>query len=232
MLSGMIQELGYRHHPFVGGRDFLDSIDHLQNGCVLVDLRMPDMDGLAVLERLAHLGRRLPAILITGQGDIASSVSAMKLGANDVLLKPFSMDRLAAALDDAFAALDDRGTERTTTEIADTFSNLLTARQRDVLAGMIDGKSNKEIAQDLGIAARTVEMHRAHLMEKLGVRNLAEVLKLVMQGDTAKRSKGAIPRPRVARARDRVRRADRPHRRGADDPPTHPGDHDLHRRTC
>jgi len=199
MLSEMIQELGYTHHPFVGGRDFLDSVDHLDNGCVLVDLRMPDMDGLAVLESLSRLGHRIPAILITGQGDIPSSVSAIKLGANDVLLKPFSIDRLQQALHAAFESAEELEASKPTTEMIAAFSDILTNRQLEVLEGMIDGQSNKEIALKLEIAPRTVEMHRAHLMEKMGVRNLAEVLKCVMQTGTGGRPAPASGRSRAAR---------------------------------
>ncbi len=182
-LSAMVQALGYRYHPFSSGQDFIDSLDHLQSGCVLIDLCMPEMNGLGVLEAMSGLQNHIPAILITGQGDIPTTVCAMKLGARDVLLKPFTLDRLGQVLRAALATIENTRDVLPTSSLVSSFADLLTERQLDVLTGMIDGLSNKQIAAKLDIAPRTVEMHRAKLMEKLGVRNLAEVLRRVMHGN-------------------------------------------------
>ena len=183
-LGWIVRELGFEFRPFASGSDFLEAVGHLSPGCVLLDMRMPGLDGMEVLERFTAFQARFPTIMMTGHGDVGSAVHAMKLGATDFLQKPFGTDALQIALDGAMSKLAPR-TDDTETRIIDSFADVLTARQLDVLRQMIVGQSNKEIAVALDIAPRTVEMHRANLMAKLGVRNLAGIARLMMESKTA-----------------------------------------------
>jgi len=178
--SLLFRSLGYLHWPYSSGQDFLDQINDLKPGCVLLDLRMPFVGGLDVLAKLADLSHRFPVIVMTGHGDVETAVKAMKLGAIDFLEKPFEEDVLLSAVGCAFAQL---GASPESAEAKLTPHNMfevLTPRQIDVLAGMAEGLSNKAIAMAMQIAPRTVEMHRANLMAKLETKNLAEVVRLAI----------------------------------------------------
>ena len=139
---------------------------------------MPEVDGLEVQRQLADMGIALPVIMLTGHGDVSLAVRAIKAGATEFLEKPFDRISLLAAIDQAFAY--SRQSERSQIEAEDAVTrlNALTARERDVLTGMVQGQPNKLIAYDLNIAARTVEVHRANLMAKLGCHSLSNVLKI------------------------------------------------------
>ena len=159
---------------------FLRVATGLTDGCVLTDVRMPDMDGLALQRRLAELGVRLPVIVMTGHGDVPVAVQALKAGAADFIEKPFDDDALLAAVRAALAAsrLDrerDAEAERVSARLAN-----LTPRERQVFDRLVAGQQNKAIAQDLGSSPRTVEVHRARVMEKMGARNLPELVRMAL----------------------------------------------------
>ncbi len=174
----MLKTSGFAVESFVSGVEFLKSVDGLAPGCILLDVRMPGMDGLEVQRALSERGITFPVIVLTGHGDVNVAVAAMKAGALDFIEKPFEKAVLVAALEEGFAQIErsDRGKARAAE--AALRLNVLTARERDVLEGLVRGFPNKTIAYDLGISARTVEIHRANLMTKLNVRSLSEALRI------------------------------------------------------
>jgi len=174
----MLRSAGYRIEAFVSGVEFLKKARDLEPGCVLLDIRMPGMDGLEVQQTLSDQGIALPIIIMTGHGDITTAVRAMKAGAVDFIQKPFEKTVLLSAISVASARLDNDGRRRARAEEASTRLNVLTPRERDVLNGLVEGLPNKTIAFDLGISPRTVEIHRANLMAKLGVKSLSEALRI------------------------------------------------------
>lgn len=180
-LGFFLKAADFMPRPFLSGADFLADAADLAPGCVLLDLRMPELDGLTVIERLGTRARRLPVILMTGHGDIGTAVRAMKMGAVDFLEKPFEEPVLVEALERAFAALErDAALDRDRRE-AERLIEALTPRERDVLLHLSEGKSNKEVAIALDLSVRTVEMHRAAMFDRLGVRTLPEALRLAFR---------------------------------------------------
>ncbi|BAV63590.1 response regulator FixJ [Sphingobium cloacae] len=177
-LSFMLKTSGYAVQLFEGGAPFLKEAPGLAPGCVLLDVRMPDIDGLAVQRELRAQGIMLPVVIMTGHGDIDMAVQAMKAGAADFIEKPFEKTVLIRCLESARQqSLSDRGANARADE-ARSRLNVLTDRERDVLNGLVEGLPNKTIAYDLGISPRTVEIHRANLMQKLDVKSLAEALRI------------------------------------------------------
>lgn len=169
---------GFVTRSFASGEAFLDQVPHMEAGCVLLDLNMPGLNGLEVLHRLRKLDNRYETILLTGQGDIGVAVEAMKAGAIDFIEKPYDNRMLLDALDSGFARIEDREKEASAIQSARDGIDRLTPRERDVLLGLIDGKANKIIAYELDISPRTVEIYRANLMDKLGVRSVAEAVRI------------------------------------------------------
>ena len=176
--SFMLKTSGFIVTSFGSGIDFLEAARGLDAGCVLLDVRMPEIDGLAVQAELKARGIALPVIVMTGHGDVTVAVAAMKSGAVDFLEKPFEKAELLSALNDGFARIDQSGHRAERAELAVIRLDALTPRERDVLHGLVNGLPNKTIGYDLGISSRTVEIHRAHLMTKLEVRSLAEALRI------------------------------------------------------
>jgi two-component system response regulator FixJ len=158
---------------------FLEAVPRLSEGCVLLDVRMPKLDGLAVQAQLAKLECSLPVIVITGQGDVQTAVRAMKAGAVDFIEKPFDDQVLIDAIE---AALSRSGRLQPGREAIEAVERLaaLSPREREVLDALMAGHPNKVIAYDLGISVRTVEVHRARMMHRLGVRQLAEAIRLAV----------------------------------------------------
>lgn len=181
MISRMLGENdGFVAHPFGDAADFLASLDRLEPGCILLDLRMPGIDGLAALEELARREVKWPVIVLTGEGDIASAVQAMKLGAVEFLEKPVRQQSLMASLAAAGTLLRERLAEGERRIHARRRIDQLSAREHEVLTGLMAGQSNKELAQSLGIGLRTVEMHRGNMMGRLGASSVAQVVALAM----------------------------------------------------
>jgi two-component system response regulator FixJ len=177
-LSLFLATVGMQSRPYLNGADFLADVSHLPPGCVLLDFRMPDRDGLQVLEQLAERLPLFPTIVMTGHGDIDIAVRAMKLGATDFIEKPYAEDMLTGALDRVFRQLDEHIQAAGALAQEEDRLRALTGRETDVLRGLGMGMSNKGLAAHLALSVRTVEMHRANMMAKLGARNLSDVLRL------------------------------------------------------
>ena len=175
--SFMLRTANLIVRTYASGPELLGAGD-LASGCVLLDIRMPEMDGLEVQVELKRRGQLLPVIIMTGHGDVGLAVQAMKAGAVDFIEKPFEKALLLEALDEGFAWLDRAGNTQARREAADAKLKVLTSREREVLEGLARGYPNKTIAYDLGISARTVEVHRANVMTKLEVPSFAEALRI------------------------------------------------------
>jgi FixJ family two-component response regulator len=185
-LTILMTTVGYQPVAFSRPSEFLAKYDPNQPSCLVLDVRMPEMSGLEVQQQLNRNGSMLPVILVTGHGDIPMAVQAMKDGAFDFLQKPFRdqelIDRINAALK------QDAQNRESVDRLADLRQRAesLTPREREVMALVVDGKANKVIAIDLGLSERTVEIHRANVMEKMGARSVAHLVKmhLTLGGDT------------------------------------------------
>jgi len=184
--SFMLKTSGFNVQTWSSGVAFLKEVRAVEEGCVLLDVRMPGMDGLEVQQALANDGIGMPVIVLTGHGDIGTAVRAMKAGAVDFLEKPFEKAKLIEAIEAGFAQLDDKAGRADRSLSASTAISALTDRERDVLEGLAQGLPNKTIAYDLGISPRTVEVHRANLMNKLGVRSLSDALRLAFAAGMGK----------------------------------------------
>ena len=176
--SFMLRTSGYVVKTFVSGVELLSQADDLAPGCILLDVRMPGMDGLQVQQALRERGVFLPVIVMTGHGDIGVAVQAMKGGAVDFIEKPFEKSVLLGAIESGFDRLEQAGKRHARAEEAKAKLKVLSGREHDVLQGLVRGHPNKTIAYDLGISPRTVEIHRANLMTKLEVASLSEALRI------------------------------------------------------
>jgi two-component system, LuxR family, response regulator FixJ len=176
--SFMLKTSGFQVQSWESGVAFLKEVRHLDPGCILLDVRMPEMDGLEVQQELHAKGVTMPVIVLTGHGDVGIAVRAMKGGAVDFLEKPFEKTALLAAIDEAFARIEASADASAKAEEAAVVLAGLSPREREVLDGLAQGLPNKTIAYDLGISARTVEVHRANVMAKLGARSLSDALRI------------------------------------------------------
>jgi two-component system, LuxR family, response regulator FixJ len=174
----MLKTSGHQVHAYESGLELLKNASKLDDGCILLDIRMPGMDGLEVQHELQEKGVGLPVIIMTGHGDVGLAVKAMKAGAVDFIEKPFEKATLISSIEEGFRRLSRREAMGDRKKDADVRLEALTPRERDVLNGLAEGLPNKTIAYDLGISPRTVEIHRANLMAKLQVRSLSEALRI------------------------------------------------------
>jgi two-component system, LuxR family, response regulator FixJ len=174
----MLKTSGFRVESYESGSQLLKNSGELEEGCILLDIRMPGMDGLEVQQVLQDKGVSLPVIIMTGHGDVALAVKAMKAGAVDFIEKPFEKQTLLASLEEGYCWLSHKEATHDRMRDANLRLHALTSRERDVLKGLAEGLPNKTIAFDLGISPRTVEIHRANLMNKLGVHSLSEALRI------------------------------------------------------
>ena len=176
----LVKSVGLTAAALVSAQEFLASYDPLQPGCLLLDVRMPGMSGLELQQRLNLLGAVIPVIFITGHGDVPMAVEAMQQGAFDFLQKPFRdqdlIDRIQRALEKDRANRAALGEHSRIREQHET----LTPREREVLALVTSGKANKVMAADLGLSQRTIEIHRARVMEKMGASSLAHLVRMVL----------------------------------------------------
>jgi two-component system response regulator FixJ len=165
---------------YASATEFLAAAPALTGGCIVTDVRMPQMDGLELLRRLRALDLGLPVIVMTGHGDIPLAVEAMKAGAADFFEKPFNDDAMLAAVRRALGhAREDRAREAERAAVKERIETL-SARERQVLEGLVAGKANKNIAFDLGISARTVEVYRANVMTKMNAASLSELVRMAL----------------------------------------------------
>ena len=175
---GLLRRAGHRVESFTSGSEFLATDLSKRLSCVLLDMRMPGMDGLAVMRALLDRGRAIPILVLTGHGDVPLAVEAMKLGAADFLEKPYPPADLLDAIRRVCQAPVATGTSANKAARAKIDS--LSARQRAVLLGILKCQPNKIIAWELGLSIRTVEAYRAQMLAKLGVRGTAEAVRLAL----------------------------------------------------
>lgn len=180
-LAVLLEVEGYRVRVFDSAESFLEAWTPQLQGGLLLDVRMPGMDGLELLERLNKLGNHLPVVVMTGHGDVPLAVRSMKLGALDFIEKPLSDTLLLEAVRTMIAYEKERQERcREQQEIAARLAEL-TPRERDVLEKLVLGQPNKVIAYELGISARTVEVHRARVMEKMKAKSLSHLVRMALQ---------------------------------------------------
>lgn len=177
----LLRSAGFTPYAYPSAQQFLDECERLNTACIITDVRMPGMSGLELVRRLREMGLPHPVIVITGHADVPAAVEAMKAGAVDFLEKPLDDARLLRAL---LSAQNTEGHAAGATakgRAAELIAGL-SPREQDVLRWVVAGKANKVIAQGLGISPRTVEVHRASLMRKLGATSLSELVRITMSG--------------------------------------------------
>ena len=178
-LQALLEAKGLTISAYESAEAFLAAYRPGLPGCALVDLRMPGMDGMALLEQLRKKGARLPVVMVTGHGDIALAVKAMKNGAIDFVEKPYSNDAILATVQRALDVAGSGPQEELPADAAKRIAEL-TPRERDVLELLVSGKPNKIIAHELGISPRTVEIHRANLMKRMQAGSLSHLVRLAL----------------------------------------------------
>lgn len=183
-LVELIESIGLQTKAYESAISFLDEFNNDFPGCILADVRMPGMSGIELQYKLNELGATQPLIIMTGHGDITMAVQAMKEGAFEFLQKPFRdqelLDCLTKALEQDNANRNKSGIQHAIQERVNT----LTTREREVVDKVLEGKVNKIIARELDISDRTVEIHRSHAMEKLGVKSVAELVKIMLSAQS------------------------------------------------
>ena len=187
----MLEDDGRVVETYASCEAFLEAFDPGKSACLLIDAYLPGMSGLELLEKLHEDGRRLPAIMITGNADVPMAVQAMKAGALDFLEKPISREELIAGIERALELFEDSGKLAKLRETAAAHLAGLTTRQRDVMERVLAGQPSKNIAADLRISQRTVENHRAAIMKRTGSRSLPALARLALlaSGGGEERSK-------------------------------------------
>jgi FixJ family two-component response regulator len=177
----LMKSIGLKAESFPSAQAFLDHYNPARAGCLVLDIRMPGMSGLELQDKLIQMGSILPIIFITGHGDVPMAVKAIKAGAADFVQKPFRdqelIERIREVLEEDSHA---RAEKLQRTEILRRMETL-TEREREVMGQVVDGKANKVVAIDLNVSQRTVEIHRANVMEKMKARSLAQLVRLVMK---------------------------------------------------
>ncbi len=177
----LIRSMGLRVESFGSAAEFLEDFDPQQPGCVILDIRMPGMSGLELQEHLNEMKASIPIVFVTGHGDVPMAVKAMKGGAVDFLQKPFRDQEL---IDRVHSALDEDREKREESAARDKINErikALTSREFEVMGLVVEGKPNKEIAFDLGLSPRTVEIHRARVMQKMAAGSLPELVRMALR---------------------------------------------------
>jgi two-component system, LuxR family, response regulator FixJ len=176
----LLEARSYTVRTFGSAQDFLTAAPTLRPGCLIADIRMPGMDGLELQQQLNERRFNFPLIVITGHGDVPLAVRAMKAGALDFIEKPFAADAIVRGVDDALRRVITTAAGESDPVAAGAAARLalLSPREREVLRGLLAGLPNKSIAFDLAISPRTVEIHRARVMDKMGARSLSELIRM------------------------------------------------------
>lgn len=169
---------GFAATVFADAEDFLKAYQPDWNGCVLLDIRMPGIDGLTLQKRLAEIGCRMPVIIMTGHGDVDSARQAFRAQAVDFLEKPLDQERLMNAIQEAFQRQAERKSSGDSAETMRRQLEILTPRELEIMSHVVAGRHNRDIALDLGISVRTVEVHKARMMTKLKVGSVADLVRL------------------------------------------------------
>jgi two-component system response regulator FixJ len=184
-LALLLESAGFSVRTYDSAAAFLKAASDLTAGCVLTDVQMPELNGLELQRRMSELDIRLPVIVMTGHGDVPIAVEALKAGAVDFLEKPFEEQHLLAAVASAIAVSQVAHDEAAAVAGIAARIATLTPREREVLDHLVAGQPNKTIAYDLGSSPRTVEVHRARVMEKMGARSLPELVRMTIAVDRA-----------------------------------------------
>ena len=180
-LRALVESEGYTGRDFGSARSFLDGFDPSEPGCLVVDVRMPDMDGLALQAELAAREIDIPVIVVTGHGDVPLAVQAMKAGAVDFIEKPYNDHQILDTIGRALEMARDRQNQSSIAQEARERIASLTPREAQVLEHLVAGHANKVIAYELGISPRTIEIHRAHVMEKMQARSLSDLVRMAIE---------------------------------------------------
>jgi RNA polymerase sigma factor (sigma-70 family) len=191
-LSRLISAAGHTVETFASPYEFMQQGCHLGAGCLVLDVRIPEIGGLEFQQTLRQTGSILPIIFLTGYGDVPSSVQAMKAGALDFLPKPVSEDALLRAIDSALQSDARTRAERIVADEIHRNYATLTPRERQVFHLMVAGRLNKQIARELGVSEKTVKVHRARVMMKMRVRRIAQLAQLALMIKTPAQSSEAV----------------------------------------
>jgi len=173
-----LTKLGYRCHPFRGGQDFLDALGYVKPDCILLDLRMPEMDGMATLKAIPDDMRHIAVIMFTSHGDIPIAIEAVKSGADDFIEKPASFEMIADKIDHAIDRKRAKREQMQSLVIARELLSQLTKREHEIMEMVCEGHTSAEIAENLDLSVRTVEAHRHNAITKLQEDKLVNILKL------------------------------------------------------
>ena len=179
-MQALMDSVNLGHEIFESGDEFLEKVTEQRPGCLVLDIRMPGLGGLELQEELIKRGNTLPIIFITGHGDVPMAVEAMQKGAVDFIQKPFRDQELLDRIREALATDEERREEQQLHAEVNERLSRLTNREREVFDLVVTGKPNKVIAYELGVSQRTVELHRARVMEKMQARSLADLVKMHM----------------------------------------------------
>ncbi len=185
-LQWLLEGKDYRVRCFESAESFLSRYDAREVACLIVDIRMGGMTGLELQSRLIEVGSPLPIVFITGHGDVPMAVDSMKKGAMDFIQKPFKEDQLVALVERMLDQAKDAFAEFQSAASRDALMARLTLREAQVLERIVAGRLNKQIADDLGISIKTVEAHRANIMEKLNANTVADLLKIALGQNSGK----------------------------------------------
>src|SRR3974390_76140 len=179
-LTFLLRAAALEVHDYPSAKAFFDALPETGLGCIITDVRMPGMSGIELLRRLKELNIAAPVIVVTGHGDVALAVEAMKIGAVDFLEKPFDDEVLMASVNAALQQQDGQARRRVERAEIESRVAALSPRERDVLGGLVAGRANKQIAFDLGISPRTVEIYRANLMNKMQAGSLSDLVRMAL----------------------------------------------------
>lgn len=179
-LGMLMRSVGFEYECYDNAQSFLDSLQKDRPGCLVLDIRMPGMSGLELQKKLQEMKFELPILFITGHGDVPMAVEAMKRGAVDFFQKPFRDQALLDRISQILGQMDDQQQKHQQQQQIEERLDKLTAREHEVMALVVAGVGNKVIAADLGISQRTVELHRAHVMQKMQASSLAQLVQMVL----------------------------------------------------
>jgi len=180
-IGRLIASAGYDYECYASAEEFLRHFDPAVPGCLVLDLALPGMDGFAIQDRISSIAGDRPIIFLTGRGDIPASVKAMKAGAVDFLTKPVDADIFLTAIESAVARDSNLRSASSVRISVERSIASLTPRERQILDQIVDGRLNKQIAHDLGIAEKTVKVHRSRVMKKVGVRTVADLVRRIVE---------------------------------------------------
>jgi len=179
-IAALLDSAGYSHLAFASIKEFQSNLDCIVCDCILLDVRLPDGDGIDMLETLRGLGLTVPVVIITGHGDVPMAVKAMRLGAADFIEKPYDPDTLLQTIDRSYEDfLRKKINQEENKKIADSFVKL-TPRETEVMKLLVNGQANKTVAFNLGLSPRTVELHRARVMQKTGAKSLSHLVRMAI----------------------------------------------------